>query len=300
MLDEITPQDYLNDLHHLGFSELFDPRLSLHEQTHAIQRVKKNLGELTVKLRRHHHVLRRQQQAKHDVKVEHTLAQFNVLHHLIRELAHEVVLFEKQLASGKIRYQRFEFGRYIFGDDVLGEWFIGDDSDYANWREASELKQRLTYYKCEGRSLVEQLAELHVEFKTQKALRCKIHKQLHQQSRAGYMARRLFVLFMLMMWHMAVGGYVYFYVGHQLGLIGFGMAGLFFVLMPFVYSRWQQRNAKLKAIVRETQAQIKRIQTKAAAIQNRYNPIKAQMSELQKKYESLYATLAKRKHVAVL
>lgn len=292
MFNETAPQDYLNDLHAIGIPKLFHPRVNPRDRANGIQKTKKELGRLKMELQHHRDTLRAKNKSASAEEIKRILAPFNLLQNLIQQLTQEVSNLEARLGAGKMLPQGFEFGQYIFGDEDHGEWFIGDEEHYNDWREADDVKQRLNGFKREGQPLIQKLSEIHSEYESQKALYQDTQKKVDKRAKKGYILRRMLVLVLLIAGSAAGGAYVYLEMGNQLGLIGFGLAGLFFLLIPMGYMDWRGRNRKLIAIAREAKTQMRRLQAEGKEVQKRYRPIEFQIRALAAQYESLRAGLS--------
>ncbi len=292
MFNETAPQDYLNDLHAIGIPKLFHPRVKPRDRANGIQIAKKELGRLKVELQHHRDTLRSKNKSESSEEIKRLLAPYNLLQNLIQQLIDEVKGLEEKLGAGKMLPQGFEFGQYIFGDEDLGEWFIGDEDHYEDWREADDVKQRLNGFKSEGQPLINQMSEIHSEYETQKSLYQSTQKKVDKHTKAGYILRRMALLFILIVASGAGGAYVYLEMNNTLGFIGLGLAGIFFLLMPLGYMDWRRRNRNLIATTREAKTQMRRLQAEGKAVQKRYRPIEFQIRALSAQYDTLRAGLS--------
>jgi hypothetical protein len=136
------------------------------------------------------------------------------------------------------------------------------------------------------------LSAIQNEFTQLKAIYQSEQKQLDKQHKRGYMIRRVLLLLILTGVSAVAGGYVYIEMGNTLGLAGFGLAGFFFLLIPFAYFDWKKRNVKLVASVREQKTQMRRLQIEGKEVQKRYQPLKLQIKALEAEYRSLRSGLA--------
>jgi hypothetical protein len=124
-------------------------------------------------------------------------------------------------------------------------------------------------------------------------------KKLDNQHKRGYILRRQFLLLVLIVASAGGGAYVYIEMANQLGLAGFGLAGFFFLLMPFAYFDWKKRNTKLVSFVREQKTQLRRLQIEGKEIKRRYGPIDFQIKKLNAEYKRLRAGLSGGKSTSV-
>jgi len=299
MFNQTVPQDYLNDMHAINIPRIFHPKMKPRDRADGIRKAKQELGRLTLELQHHRDTLRSKNKKTSSEELTRILAPYNLLQNLLVQLTSEVVNLEDIVASGKMLPHAFEFGHYIFGVEELGEWFLGDQDQYDEWLEAEEVKQRLNGFKEDGQPLLDKLTKIQREFSELKVTYLAAQKKLDKQHKRGYLVRRLLLLVLLMGLSSAAGAYVYIEMTNSLGLVGLGLAGFFFLLMPFAYFDWKKSNTKLVASVRELKTQMRRLQMEGKEVKNRYRPIEIQVQALQKQYDDLRAGLAGGKAVSV-
>lgn len=300
MFNQTVPQDYLNDMHAINIPRIFHPKMKPRDRADGIRKARKELGRLTLELQHHRDTLRSKNKKASSEEVTRILAPYNLLQNLLVQLTSEVVNLEETLAAGKMLPQAFEFGQYIFGVEELGEWFLGDQAQYDEWLEAEDVKARLNGFKEDGQPLLDKLSAIQNEFGKLKVTYQSAQKKLDSQHKRGYFVRRLLLLFILMGLSAAGGAYMYIEMANTLGLlVGFGLAGFFFLLMPFAYFDWKKRNTKLVAHVREQKTQLRRLQMEGKDVKKRYRPIELQIEALEAQYHSLRAGLAGGKTVSV-
>jgi len=292
MFNQTAPQDYLNDMHAIGIPKLFHPRLSPRDRANGIQTAKQELGRLKMELQHHRDTLRSKNKSVSNDELKRVLAPYNLLQNLLEQLINEVKSLEDKLGAGKMLPQGFEFGRFIFGDEEIGEWFIGDEEHYQDWKEADDVKQRLNGFKREGQPLIQKLSVIHADYETQKAIYESTQKKVDKRAKKGFILRRLVLLLILTIASGAGGAYVYMEMGNELGLVGFGLAGFFFLLMPLGYMDWRRRNRKLIAKAREAKTQMRRLQREGKEVKKRFRPIEFQIKALTAQYKSLRAGLS--------
>jgi len=292
MFNQTAPQDYLNDLHAIGIPKLFHPRMKPRDRANRIQSTKTELNRLRMELQHHRDTLRSRHKSESSEDIKRVLAPYNLLQNLVEQLTQEVKSLEDKLSAGKMLPQGFEFGQFIFGDEDLGEWFIGDEDHYNDWREADDVKQRLNGFKREGQPLVDKLTVIHADYEEQKSIYESTQKKVDKRTKTGFILRRLFVLLVLTVASATGGAYVYLELGNQLGLAGFGLAGIFFLLMPLGYMDWRRRNRKFIAQAREAKTQMRRLQMEGKEVKKRFRPIEFQIKALASKYKTLRAGLS--------
>lgn len=287
MFNQTTPQDYLNDMHAIGIPRLFHPKMNPRDRASGIQNAKKELGRLQVELQHHRDTLRNQNKKASSDEVKRVLAPFNLLQNLLQQLKEEMGSLEEKLASGKMLPHGFEFGRYIFGDEEEAEWFIGDETQYEEWMQAEEVRQRLETFKEDGQPLLDRLHQVQTKFGSLKTVYQSDQKKLDKRHKKGYILRRMFLLLVLTIASGGIGAYVYLEMNNPMGMAGFGFAAFFFLLMPLGYIDWKKRNKKLVASVREQKTQLRRLQLEGKEIQKKYRPIEFQIKTLESQYNSL-------------
>lgn len=299
MFNQTTPQDYLNDMQAIGISRIFHPKMKPRDRATGIRKAKQELSRLTLELQHHRDALRAKNKKTPSEEVTRILAPYNLLQNLLVQLTAEVVGLEEKLGAGKMLPHSFEFGHYIFGVEELGEWFLGDQDQYDEWLEAEEIKQRMNVFKQDGQPLLDKLTQIQAEFKELKTAFQSAQKKLDKQHKRGYFLRRLFLLLLLVAISAGVGAYMYIQMTNPLGLIGLGLAGFFFLLMPFAYFDWKKRNTKLVASVREQKTQLRRLQIEGKEVKKRYHPIELQIKDLQSQYHDLRSGLVGEQNTSV-
>ena len=299
MFNQTLPQDYLNDMHAINIPRIFHPKMKPRERSDGIRKAKQELGRLTLELQHHRDTLRSKNKKASSEEVTRILAPYNLLQNLLVQLTSEVVNLENILGAGKMIPHAFEFGRYIFGVEELGEWFLGNQDQYDEWLEAEEVKHRLNGFKEDGQPILDKLSKIQSEFSALKVTYQAAQKKLDRQHKRGYMLRQFLLLVLLTGLSAAGGAYVYIEMTNTLGLVGIGLAGFFFLLIPFAYFDWKKRNTKLVAIVREQKTQMRRLQMEGKELKNRYRPIELQVQSLEAEYHKLRAGLAGGKAVSV-
>lgn len=291
MFNQTTPQDYLNDMHAIGIPRLFHPKMNPRDRATGIQNAKKELGRLKVELQHHRDTLRTKNKKSSPDEVTRILAPYNLLQNLLQQLTEEVGGLAETLASGKMLPHSFEFGRYIFGDEEQAEWFVGEQTQYDEWLEAEDLKQRLDGFKEDGQPVLDKLAAIQSEFEAIRVVYQADQKKLDKRQKGGYILRRLALLFFLVIGCSVAGVYAYVQLTNPIGLVGFGLAGFFFLVMPFGYFDWKKRNVKLIATVREEKTQLRRLQLEGKDLKKKYQPIAFQIKSLEQQYHKLRADL---------
>lgn len=292
MFNETQPQDYLNDMHAIGIPKLFHPRMNPRDRASGIRNAKQELNRLKLELQHHRDTIRSKSKSLPSDEVKRILAPFNLLQNLIQQLTEEVTGLEDKLSKGKMLPHTFEFGAYIFGDEELGEWFIGDEEHYADWQEADDVKQRLNGFKREGKPHLDKLTQIHGEYESRKTDYHKAQAKLDRLHKKSYIIVRIFLLLVLTIGSAAGGAYLYLELSNELlGLIGFGLAGFFFLVIPFGYRDWRKRNRKLISHIREQKTQMRRLQMEGKEVKKRYRPIEFQIKALTSQYQRLRSNL---------
>ena len=287
MFNQTTPQDYVNDMHAIGIPRLFQPKMNPRDRATGIRKAKKELERLKLELQHHRDALRSKNKKASSEELKRILAPFNLLQNLNQQLIGEIAELEETLAAGKMLPHGFEFGDYIFGDEETGEWFLGNQTQYDEWIEAEDVKQRMIGFKQDGQPLLDKLSTIQAEFSELKTTYQSAQKKLDRQHRKRYFGLRFLLLLVLVIISAGIGAYMYIEMSNNLGIIGFGLAGFFFLLIPFAYFDWKKRNTKLVASVRELKTQLRRLQLEGKEIQKKYRPIEFQIKMLESQYRSL-------------
>ena len=144
----------------LGYPAFFNTILTHGERAAGIRRARQELGRLRSELTLHRDSLTSRNDSLARDEIKRQAAPLNLLLLLHEQLVEEVSDLEHSLSNGKPLPYRFEFGRYIFGDEAAGEWYIGSQQQYEDWGKIQQFKARLDALRLQGQPMREQLGSL--------------------------------------------------------------------------------------------------------------------------------------------
>ena len=238
MIEQQTPQEYLDDMHAIGIPNLFQYQIDARERAAGIRRARQELGRLRSELTVHRDSLssRNDSPARDDVK--RLAAPLNLLLLLHEQLVEEVSDLEHSLSNGKPLPYRFEFGRYIFGDEAAGEWYIGSQQQYDDWGKIQQFKARLDALRLQGQPMREQLGSLRGNLEALQEKHQTTTKKIDRRNTRAFVLRRIGMLVVLMAASGTVGVH-YFNSYRDFSLVAFGLAATCGLLIPIVIANWK-------------------------------------------------------------
>jgi len=289
MIDQPTLQDYLDDMHALGIPGLFQLDLGTRERAAGIRRVKQELGRLRTELVHHRGTLNENNEALSVDELKKLSAPFNLLLLLHEQLVDEVNALEQSLSSGKALPPGLEFGRYIFGDESTGEWFVGSQEQFDDWQNIEKFRQRMDALREKGRPLREKLGEIRKELETLEEDRQKMQKRLDNRQKRSFVGQRLGLLVILILAGGGVGIY-YFNLDRNISWIAFGLAAFCLLLMPITIRSWKNPRTRLDSKRRRLETKMRGLLDEGNQLKQRYQPLELQIKALEVHYQRMRDT----------
>jgi len=289
MIDQPTLQDYLDDMHALGIPGLFQLDLGTRERAAGIRRVKQELGRLRTELVHHRGTLNENNEALSVDELKKLSAPFNLLLLLHEQLVDEVNALEQSLSSGKALPPGLEFGRYIFGDESTGEWFVGSQEQFDDWQNIEKFRQRMDALREKGRPLREKLGEIRKELETLEEDRQKMQKRLDNRQKRSFVGQRLGLLMILILAGGGVGIY-YFNLDRNVSWIAFGLAAACLLLIPITIRSWKNPRTRLDSKRRRLETKMRGLLDEGNQLKQRYQPLELQIKALEVHYQRMRDT----------
>ena len=288
MNERPAPQDYLDDLHAIGVTRLFLPHLSTRDRAAGIRRVRQELGRIRTEL-----TLQRDGmddgKALSAEEARRRAAPLNLLLLLHEQLVEEVGDLERSLSNGKPLPYSFDFGRFIFGDDATGEWFVGGQEQYDDWLKIQQFKQRLDALRMKGQPAREQLNGVRTELEALTAKRDKAQASIDGRQKRSFVLRRIGMLVVLIAASGTVGAH-YWNSYHDFSLVAFGLAAACALLIPIVIANW--KNPRTRTARRQSKLDQQILELKQEGLQYRqsYQPLELQIKALEVHYSRMMDT----------
>ncbi len=289
MIEQLTPQDYLDDMHAIGIPGLFQPHLTTRDRAAGIRRVRQELGRLRTEL-----VLQRDNSSDGSdtepiAAQKRGAAPLNLLLLLHEQLVDEVNDLERSLSNGKPLPYSFDFGRFIFGDAKTGEWFIGSETQYDEWQNIQHFKRRLDALREQGQPAREQLTNYVGELEALNVTHENRQKKIDDRKQRSFVLRRIGLLVILM----AASGVVswhYFNTFRNLSLVALGLTAACAVLIPIVIANWKDPRTRTARKQRKLEQQIRELKQQGAVYRQSYQPLELQIKALEVHYNRMMDT----------
>ena len=289
MIEQPTPQDYLDDMHAIGIPGLFKPHLTTRDRAAGIRRVRQELGRLRTELTLQRDSPINGSDADAAADQKRGAAPLNLLLLLHEQLVDEVNDLERSLSNGKPLPYSFDFGRFIFGDVKTGEWFIGGQSQYDEWLKIQQFKRRLDALREQGQPAREQLTAFVGELEALNAQHEKRQEKIDNRRKRSFVLRRIGLLVILMTasgvvsWH-------YFNTFRSLSLVALGLAVACALLIPVVIANWKDPRTRTARKQRRLEQQIRELKQQGAAYHQSYQPTELQIKALEVHYNRMMDT----------
>ncbi len=288
MIERPAPQDYLDDLHAIGVTRLFLPHLSTRDRAAGIRRVRQELGRIRTEL-----TLQRDGmddgQALSAEEARRRAAPLNLLLLLHEQLVEEVGDLERSLSNGKPLPYSFDFGRFIFGDDATGEWFVGGQEQYDDWLKIQQFKQRLDALRMKGQPAREQLNGVRTELEALTAKRDKAQASIDGRQKRSFVLRRIGMLVVLIAASGTVGAH-YWNSYRDFSLVAFGLAAACALLIPIVIANWKNPRTRTARRQRKLDQQILELKQEGLQYRQSYQPLELQIKALEVHYSRMMDT----------
>ena len=284
-MNDYSAQEYLDDMHAIGIPSLYQPHLSTRERAAGIRRVRQELGRLRTELTTQRDALSQYKQRPVEA-LKREAAPLNLLLLLHEQLVDEVNDLERSLSSGKPLPYGFTFGRFIFGDESSGEFFIGSQAQYDDWLKIQQFKRRLDALREESQPAREQLSQVMGELTAMSAAREKRQAKIDRRKQRSFVLRRIGMLVVLIA-ICAIIGYHYFERMRDLSLVSFGVAAVCALLIPIVIANWKDPRTRTSRRQRRLEQQMLELKQEGSQYRQSYQPLELQIKALEVHYSRM-------------
>ncbi|MDE2945940.1 MAG: hypothetical protein OXT05_02485 [Chloroflexota bacterium] len=288
MIERPAPQDYLDDLHAIGVTRLFQPHLSTRDRAAGIRRVRQELGRIRTEL-----TFQRDGMddglASSAEEAKRRAAPLNLLLLLHEQLVEEVGDLERSLSNGKPLPYSFDFGRFIFGDEATGEWFVGGQEQYDDWLKIQQFKKRLDALRMKGQPAREQLNGVREELEALSAKRDKAQASIDGRKKRSFVLRRIGMLVILIAASGTVGAH-YWNSYRDFSLVALGLAAACALLIPIVIVNWKNPRTRTARRQRKLEQQILELKQEGLQYRQSYQPLELQIKALEVHYSRMMDT----------
>ena len=288
MIEQPAPQDYLDDFHAIEIPRLFQSHVDARDRAAGIRRVRQELGRMRTALALHRDSLGGDEKAATD-ESRRRAAPLNLLLLLHELLVDEVNDLERSLSNGKPLPYSFDFGRFIFGDEASGEWFIGGQEQYDDWLRIRQFKARLDALRQQGQPAREQLNSIRGNLAALTAKHEKRQQKIENREKRSFVVRRILLLIVLA----AVSGWAglhHLETSRDLSLVALGLCAVCAVLIPIVIANWKDPRTRTARKQRKLEEQILELKQEGAQYRQSYQPLELQIKALEVHYSRMMDT----------
>ncbi|MCY3780595.1 MAG: hypothetical protein OXG78_09830 [Chloroflexi bacterium] len=289
MIEQPTAQDYLDDMHAIGITRLFQPYLSTRDRAAGIRRVRQELGRLRTEITSQRDSLPNENGSQSIADLKRQAAPLNLLLLLHEQLVEEVNDLERSLSNGRPLPYSFEFGRFIFGDDKTGEWFVGGQDQYDEWLKIQQFKHRLDALKIKSQPARDQLNNVVGELSALTATHEERQRKIDDRKKRSFVLRRIGMLVVLIAVSGAVGVH-YFNTFRDLSLVALGLAVVCSLLIPIVIVNWKDPRTRTARKQRRLEEQMLALKQEGSQYQQSYQPLELQIKALEVHYSRMMDT----------
>ena len=289
MIEKPRPQDYLDDLHAIGITRLFQPHLTTRDRAAGIRRARQELGRLRTELTLQRDTAPNGNDAPIADDSKRHAAPFNLLLLLHEQLVDEVNDLERSLSSGKPLPYSFDFGRFIFGDEKAGEWHVGGQDQYDDWLRIQQFKARLDALRVKGQPARDQIIDLRTNLEALSAKHEKQQEKIENRQKRSFVLRRIGMLVLLITVSGTAGVY-YFNTYRDLSVIALGLAVACAVLVPIVIANWKDPRTRTARKQRELEGEMLELQQEGTQYRQTYQPLELQIKALEVHYNRMMDT----------
>ncbi len=289
MIQGPKPQDFLDDLKAIGIPRLFQRHLTTRDRAAGIRRARQELGRIRAEL-----TLQRQSppagaQAATEAELKRHAAPYNLLLLLHEQLVDEVNDLERSLSGGKPLPYSFDFGHFIFGDEVSGQWYVGSQEQYEDWLRIQQFKARLDALRQKGQPAREHIHDIRLNLEALAATHEKRQQQIDKRQENAFVYRRIALLVILLAISFTAGSY-YFDVYRSLSLIALGLGAACAALIPIVILNWKDPRTRSARKQRQLEREMQALQQEGMQYRQKYQPLELQIKALEVHYSRMMET----------
>ena len=286
MIEKPAPQDYLDDFHAIGVTRLFQPHMTTRDRAAGIRRVRQELGRLRTELTFHRDFLSENGAELSLDEAKRRAAPLNLLLLLHEQLVEEVGDLERSLSAGKPLPYSFDFGRFIFGNDETGEWFVGGQEQLDDWLRIQQFKSRLDALRQKGQPAREQLKDLRNELEALSEKREKGQQRIDNRKKRVFVLRRVGLLVVLIAASATVGAY-YWNVERGFSQVSLALTAICALLIPIVILNWKDPRTRAARKQRKLEAQMLELTQESQQFRQTYQPLELQIKALEVHYSRM-------------
>ena len=286
MNQQLSPQDYLDDMRAIGVPRLFQAHLDARERAAGIRRARQELGQLRTELTLRRDSRDRQGVAQRPEERRRQNAPFNLLLLLHEQLLAEVNDLEHSLSNGKPLPYSFQFGQFIFGDEAAGEWYIGTQAQYDDWQRIQRFKRRLDALREQSQPLRETLGGIRIQLDSLTQERDKTKEQIDRRKSRAYVLRQILLLLALAIACFIVG-WRYIDIDRDFATVAFVALGVCLLMLPLVVANWKNPRTRLNSRRRKLESDMRDLQYEGGQQRQRYQPLELQMKAMEVHYNRM-------------
>ena len=286
MMPQPTPQDYLDDLHAIGLPRLFLPHIDTRERAAGVRRARQELGRLRGELSLQRDRSIELNGANSSDAARRGAAPYNLLLLLHEQLVEEVGDLERSLSAGKPLPYSFDFGRFIFGDEATGDWYIGGQSEIDEWRRIQQFKRRLDALRQQSQPAREQLGGVRSELAALSAQHDKRQQRIENRQQPATIRRQL-ALLILAGAACAIVGWQFWNADRDFSLFAWGLVAVCTVMIPIAIVNWKNPRTRKAAQQRALERQIRQLRAQGLQQRQSYQPYDLQIKALEVHYNRM-------------
>ena len=286
MNQQLTPQDYLDDMRAIGVPRLFQPHLDARERAAGIRRARQELGQLRTELTMRRGSLDGQSDSRNPSERRRQHAPFNLLLLLHEQLAAEVNDLEHSLSNGKPLPYSFQFGQFIFGDEAAGEWYIGTQEQHDDWQRIQRFKRRLDALREQSQPMRETLSGIRIQLDALTTERDKTRDKIEKRKTRGFVMRRILLL-LVMALACSLVGWAYIDVDRDFATAALVLLAVCLLMIPLVIASWKNPRTRLNARRRKLESDMRDLQYEGGQQRQRYQPLELQMKAMEVHYNRM-------------
>lgn len=283
------PQDYLDDMHALGITRLFQPHLTARDRAAGIRRARQELGRLRTELTLGRDSTTNANEAPSGDDLKRRSAPFNLLLLLHEQLVDEVNDLERSLSGGKPLPYSFDFGRFIFGDQEAGDWYVGTQEQYDDWLRIQQFKARLDALRVKGQPARDQLIDIRANLLALSEARDTRQQKIDNRQKRSFVLRRIAMLVVLITVSGSAGVY-YFNSFRDLSIVSLGLSVACAVLIPIVIANWKDPRTRTASKQRQLEQEMLELQQEGLQYRQNYQPLELQIKALEVHYSRMMDT----------
>ncbi len=286
MINMPTPQDYLDDLHAIGITRLFLPHLDSRDRAAGIRRARQELGRLRGDLSLQRDKAVERNGARSPEAVRRATAPYSLLLLLHEQLVEEVGDLERSLSTGKPMPYSFDFGRYIFGDESSGDWFIGGQSEIDEWQRIQQFKSRLDALREKSQPAREQLNGVRSELEALTAEHEKRQEKIERRQQPRTIRLQI-ALLVLAGAASGIIGWQYWNADRDFSTVAWALCCVCALLIPVAIVNWKNPRTRKLAQQRKLERQIQQVRAHGNLQRQSYQPLDLQIKALEVHYNRM-------------